>query len=223
MHPELSEIPENELDGVLQPFFAEIQRNDSKNYEPESLKVMQVSLDRYLQDKGCTCSILKDGNFTISRKVLNGKAIDLQEQGIGKRKRRTDPLTYEEEERIWSSGVPDGENPTSLNYLVFFQVSQHTGTRGRQEHHQIKIEDLKLVKNCSGEVTHIEWVEGLTKTRQGGLKIDGPKCRVSAILKQLSKRPESMSTSGPLYLTPLRKERDWSKANVWFARGVNYN
>ena len=50
----------------------------------QSLKVMQASLDRYLCDKGCTYSILKDSNFTTSRKVLNGKAIDLQEQGMGK-------------------------------------------------------------------------------------------------------------------------------------------
>ena len=33
-----------------------------------------------------------------------------------------------------------------------------------------------------------------------------------------------MKASGPLYLAPLRKEHDWSKAEVWFVRdalGVN--
>ena len=30
------------------------------------------------------------------------------------------------------------ENPTSLNYIVFFLVSQHFGTGGRQEHHKFK-------------------------------------------------------------------------------------
>ena len=90
------------------------------------------------------------------------------------------------------------------------------GTRGRQKHHQIQVEDLKMVRDLEGEVTHIEWVEGPTKTRQGGLKkkprsvtqkifkIDGPKCPVAAIIKLLSKRPESLMSSGPLYLTPLR-------------------
>ena len=79
MHPKLEEIPESELDGILQRFFAQIRRNDGENYKPESLKVMQTSLDRYLRDKRCTYSILKGSNFTTSRKVLNGKAIDLQE------------------------------------------------------------------------------------------------------------------------------------------------
>ena len=45
----------------------------------------------------------------------------------------------EEEDRIWSSGVLKGENPD------VFLVSQHMGTRGRQEHHQIRTEDLKIV------------------------------------------------------------------------------
>ena len=161
----------NEHDGISQRFYAEIRKNNGENYEPESLKVMQASLDRYLREKGRTFSILKDRKFDISRKVLNGKAIELQENGMGKRKGRADALTQEEEEIIiWSSGVLDSNNSSSLNCLIFFLVSQYMGTRGWQKHHQIQVEDLKMVQNVEGEVTHIQWVEGPTKTRQGGLK-----------------------------------------------------
>ena len=77
---------------------------------------------------------------------------------------------------------------------------------------------------------------GPTKTRQGGLNkrprsntqkifnIGGPRCPVAAILKLLSKRPESLTSSSPLYLTPLRKERQWCEATIWYGRssvGVN--
>ena len=34
-------------------------------------------------------------------------------------------------------------------------------------------------------------------------KIGGPKCPVAAIIKLLSKRPEALISSGPLYLAPL--------------------
>ena len=40
----------------------------------------------------------------------------------------------------------------------------------------------------------------------------------------ISKRPAELQTSGPLYLAPLQKKRDWAKTKVWFARqpvGVN--
>ena len=60
-------------------------------------------------------------------------------------------------------------NPVSLNYTMFFLISQHFGTRGRQEHHQMKIEDFKVCYGIDGKVEIIEWSEGPTKTRQGGL------------------------------------------------------
>lgn len=71
---------------------------------------------------------------------------------------------------MWEKGILGDSNPTSLNYTIFYTISQQFGTRGRQEHHQIHIEDLKIVKKAgSGEPEYIEWVEGLTKTCQGGL------------------------------------------------------
>ena len=52
----------------------------------------------------------------------------------------------------------------------------------------------------------------------------GPRCPVSCFEILISKRPAELQTCGPLYLSPLRRERDWCKANVWFSRqavGVN--
>ena len=84
---------------------------------------------------------------------------------MGKRPRKPDPLT---EEEILQKTVLGKEIPTSLNYTLFFLIRQHFGTRGRQKHHQIKIEDLKTILDpATGEIYN--WVEGPTKTRQGGL------------------------------------------------------
>ena len=58
---------------------------------------MQAALDRHLREEGCRYSILKDAEFSNSRKVLNGKAIVLQENGKGKRPRKADALTENEE------------------------------------------------------------------------------------------------------------------------------
>ena len=43
--------------------------------------------------------------------------------------------------------------PESLNYTVYYIVSQQFGTRGRQEHHQIRIEDLKWIKDPDTDCT----------------------------------------------------------------------
>ena len=61
--------------------------------------------------------------------------------------------------------------PESLNYTVYYIVSQQFGTRERHEHHQISREDLKWVKDTDTDCTiYIEWIEGITRTRKRGLQ-----------------------------------------------------
>ena len=69
--------------------------------------------------------------------------IDLQQQGKGKGPMKADSLSIEDEACLWRSGVLGIDNPTSLNYTIFFLISQNFGTRGRQEHHQLQIEDMR--------------------------------------------------------------------------------
>jgi len=129
-------MPENELDTILQSFFGKIRKNDGTEYDPECLRVMLSALDRHLKDKGREYSILKDKRFDSYRKVLNGKAIELREKGMGLN-------LNSEEDKLWQLKVLGGNNPTSLNYTVYL-ISQQFGTRRCQEHHQFRIEDLKI-------------------------------------------------------------------------------
>ena len=41
--------------------------------------------------------------------------------------------------------------------------------QGRQEHYDIRVEELKVVKLPTGETNYVQWMKGLTKTRKGGL------------------------------------------------------
>ena len=55
----------------------------------------------------------------------------------------------------------------NLNLTVFYLISQQFGTRGCQEHHQLRVEHLKFVNSpCTGTTEYVEWVEGPTKARQ---------------------------------------------------------
>ena len=80
----LEDIPCHELDAILCRFFAEIRKKDSQGYEPESLAVMQCSLDRHLKNCGRNYSILRDREFANSRQQLEAKARELRAQGYGK-------------------------------------------------------------------------------------------------------------------------------------------
>ena len=131
-----------------------------------ALRTMLGALHRYVKGKGYRWSILTSIEFAGSREVLNGKAIILRENGKGKMKRKADCLSDDDEEAMWRSGILGHTTPSSLNHTIFFQISQNFGTRGCQEHHQIKNGGLNAT---TGKVEYVEWVEGITKTRQGGV------------------------------------------------------
>ena len=66
------EVPE--LNEALAQFFAELRKENGKDYEPDSLKVMQAALDSHLKSKNYPKSIMRDTEFLSSRKVLERSA-----------------------------------------------------------------------------------------------------------------------------------------------------
>ena len=61
---------------MLQKFYAELVKENSQEFEPESLKVMIASLNTDIKEQS-NYSFLIDKDFELSRKGLNGKAIEL--------------------------------------------------------------------------------------------------------------------------------------------------
>ena len=167
---------------------------------------------RYLKSKDYDESISRGDTFRSSRKVLEGKARQLRQQGKGKVPNRAQSLTAEEEEVLWESNQLGNNNPRSRLQTIWWNNCLHFGMRGREEHYEPKIEDFKLEVDGSGR-KYISYIEGLTKTRKGGLnfkpRLIAPKmyesenierCPVKMFLKYKSKRPTCVSESGPLYL-----------------------
>ena len=52
---------------------------------------------------------------------------------------------------------------------MWWLLKGHFGLRGRQEHHQMKVEDVTLQRDDDGNV-FLTFAEGPTKTRQGRLR-----------------------------------------------------
>ena len=82
---ELSSYVPSDLDEVPLNFYAELRKVDGQEYEPACLRVMRSSLDRYLKEKNYPVSIISSDEFKESNKVLEGKARDLRDKGMGNR------------------------------------------------------------------------------------------------------------------------------------------
>ena len=168
-------------------FYAELRKLDGQEYEPACLRVMRSSLDRYLKEKNYPVSMISSDEFKESNKVLEGKARDLHNKGMGNRSNLSLPLTTQEEEILWQCGHLSHENAQSLINSLWWLMTQHFGLQGRQEHHPLMLETLKVHTGEDGERYYI-LSENRTKTRQGGLtkkdrksypklfEIGGPRC-----------------------------------------------
>ncbi|XP_071139884.1 uncharacterized protein [Mytilus edulis] len=108
-------------------------------------------------------------------------------------------------------------------------ITEHYGFRGRQEHTNLRLGDLKLLKDGSG-TEYVEFYERTTKTRTGAKSGDvrdvTPKmfaqpnsdyCPVKLFKLYVSKRPEDLRSDpeSRFYLRPLPNS---DKDGVWYCR-----
>ena len=164
-------------------------------------------------------SLLTSRHFLNSRNVLEGKARLLREQGKGKRPNKSCSLGNDEIEQLWQSGQ-FGYHSATLWWLFNF----HFGLRGRQKHHSMKIKNFTFKKHDG--FTCVTFSEGITKTRQSGLRekyrVQIPKlfetrndrCPVKMFRTYLAKRPADLRTSGPFYLATIYNP----SCAIWFKR-----
>ena len=124
---------------------------DGQEYEPACLRVMRSSLDRYLKEKNYPVSIISSDEFEERNIVLEGKARNLSDKGMGNRPNRSLSLTTQEEEILWPCGQLGHENPQSLINSLWWLMTQHFGLRRRQELYPLMLEDLKVHTDDDGE------------------------------------------------------------------------
>ena len=69
------------LDEILTKFYAEVRKKDGSEYEPDSLRIMQAALDRYLRQKNYSASIINVRQFKKSQETkLQGKMSQIPRQ-----------------------------------------------------------------------------------------------------------------------------------------------
>ena len=96
---------------------------------------MLASLDRHLKEAGSSISISKDRGFVNSRKVFEGKAHSLHEQGYGKPPRASKAQTTEDEEL--------------LCFKELLGNKQHFALQGCQERHDMFVDGFSFSKDDS--------------------------------------------------------------------------
>ncbi|XP_063436375.1 uncharacterized protein LOC134717811 [Mytilus trossulus] len=163
---EFHEIPPQELDLLLARFFMTAKKCDGGDYEPDTLKSIQGSINRHLTVKHCNIDLIKDKEFKHSRDVLMSKRKLLRQNGKGNKPKKAEPLTKEKIDILYQKKLLGAANPRALTNTVFLNNSMFFGMRSRLEHQNLRWGDIDLKKTSAGE-RYLEFTERATKTRSG--------------------------------------------------------
>ncbi|CAC5365805.1 unnamed protein product [Mytilus coruscus] len=131
----------------LERFVMERGNKNGDENPPKSLYYIVCGLLRHCRDMNVHDKNFldqKDGRFAHFRRVLDAKMKDLLSKGLGTKVRRADPVSDDDEEKLWANGVFSTTNSSTLQYTVFFYNCKLFGLRGRDEHRNLDHSQLKL-------------------------------------------------------------------------------
>jgi len=153
----------------LQRFIVEARRQVGAEYPPISLYLTACGLLRYLRSKGVNDKNFLDEkniNFVEFRQVLDAPIKTLFNKGLGYKVKQADPITRDDEAKLWDMNVFGKDNAEQLQQTIFFYASKLFGLRGCDEHHDLQSEQFEV--GVDSNKKFIRFVGRATKTYKEG-------------------------------------------------------
>jgi len=165
---ELISATNEDLNYWLSRFIMEVRRKDGTPYPPNTLTNIMSGLQRHLREKGRNVGFFKkdDTEFMLFRKSLDSRMKELAAAGVGTEKKRADPITVADEDRLWTKVFGDNTS-LGMSYAVFFYNCKLFGFRGMDEHRNLAAEQFQVKADTVGK--YINFSGRVCKNVQGGL------------------------------------------------------
>ena len=95
----------------------------------------------------------------------------LQGLGLGSQKKQAEPLTEENEEKLWQAGVLGTHNPQALLNTMIYMNGLYFALRSGDEHRQLRHSPCQIqLVECLDQKPYLKYTEDISKNHQGGLK-----------------------------------------------------
>ena len=101
------------------------------------------------------------------RRVLDARMKEILAKGVGTKIRRADPISEEDEEKLWQNGIFGMTDSVSLQYTVFFYSCKLFGLRGRDEHRNLDCSQFEIGLDSNGK--YLRFIGRNSKTFKGGI------------------------------------------------------
>lgn len=221
--PEFEELPVKELAKLFKHFYAEVRTKDGSSYSRSSLLSIRRSLHRYLTSPPYRRKLnIMSGEFQGANAVISGMIKTRQE---GSEDKKHQPITEADIKKMYSSRVLSNDNPTSLQYKVFFEICLHFGKIGRDGLHDLKRENVVFTLDTNGkEYVTVKYdlpVKNQCSRPSHDHKLyatNREDCPLKSLKKYISKlNPENSS----FFQKP--KVRNYIASRVWYKKPLGIN
>ena len=176
--PLINQLTKTELNYWLSHFILEARRCNGDMYPPNTLYQICCGLQRAIRETNPSWNLFTDPEFRECRDSLDAQMKDAKAKGLGNKRRQAEPITVEEEDLMWASGVLGTHNPQALVDTMFFLIGMCFGLRGGQEHRQLRWENSQLTlievpedSEIPLKRSYLKYVKDVSKNNQGGIKM----------------------------------------------------
>ena len=164
----LKELDGKTMNALVMTFIMELKPKQGEYFEPRTYTGIIYSLEHKLKEMELSdWDIRSSPSYAGARDVLKAKMAMAKGAGKGNRPNRAQPLSRDEENKMWEKGALGTSDPDTLLRTLWWGLTTGFGLRGQDEHRQLLWEDVTL-KTDSEKREFIEYSERTTKTRKGG-------------------------------------------------------
>ncbi|XP_048240504.1 uncharacterized protein KIAA1958-like [Haliotis rufescens] len=156
-------------------FLFEARKQDGTRYTADTVHGLFTALHSGLRLKGRKdINLFEDQQFEESRTCLDALMKELSKKGLGSSARKkTETISMDDEERLWSSGSLGEDDPQQLVDAVLYLTGLHLALRGGREHRALRLFSNPQITGPHTDDNgrkYLLYTEDASKTNHGGLK-----------------------------------------------------
>ena len=166
----LNSVSVLQLDDLFAYFIQEVRRADGKPYVPDSLRDIASGLQRHLKENlhMPKVNLLDKANehFGKFRKALEARCRELTKEGVGVTKKQAQPISANQEKKLWDAGCLGMDNSVQLQNTNYFYLAKCFGFRAADEHRNLQREQFVFTEDEVGK--YVQFNGRASKNFQGG-------------------------------------------------------
>ena len=157
-------------------FIPEVKKaNSSEDYPSKTLYELVIAIQKFLNYNKVHWKLIHDEEFEEVRNVLDNVMQKRTKSGIGNLKKQAEVISYEYEEKLWTSNILGENSPDQLHNTVLFLLGINCAFRAGREHYDLRrthngrVSQFSFENNSKGVKCLVYREDTVTKTYCSGL------------------------------------------------------